>query len=262
MNRTTSVVGGLIIILLAVVVYMLAMREPGTTTSNAATSTPNGEVAVVDPTPTQDVEDVAGSAPVATTNATYAPTDTTSVVTGTVDPNGASTDYWYEYGITASLGKQSTRQTVGSGRTAILAPGYITGLTKSTTYYYRLVAQNEFGKGTGPTLTLKTSSSSAPASGTVPTAKTFPANSITKTTASLRGEVNPNKGTTQYWFEYGRTNRLGNTTAFVSVGSGDTSIVATAEPKLTANTTYYYRINAQNEFGTVNGTIVSFKTVK
>ena len=268
MNKTTSVVGGIIIILLAIIVYMLAMREPSTTVINTATTTPTGQVAATNPVdtqnpqPVQDPEDIAGSAPVATTNASYASTDTTSVVTGTVDPNGATTDYWYEFGVGTALGKQSPVQTVGSGRTATLAPGYLTGLTKSTTYYYRLVAQNQYGKSTGPTLTLRTSSSSAPPAGTVPTAKTFPANAITKTTAALRGEVNPNKGMTQYWFEYGRTNKLGNTTAFVSVGNGSASIVATAEPKLNANTTYYFRINAQNEFGTVNGTIMSFKTDK
>ncbi|MBP9757660.1 MAG: hypothetical protein KBD06_03615 [Candidatus Pacebacteria bacterium] len=261
MNKTTSVVGGIIIILLAVVIYMLAVRAPDSTIINAAaTTTPNGEVTGTDAVVVADNEDVPGSAPDATTNAAYASTDTTSVVTGTVNPNGAATTYWYEYGVGTALGKQSPTQNVGSGRTATLAPGYITGLTKSTTYNYRLVAQNQYGKSTGPTLTLRTSSESAPVAGTIPTAKTFPANEITKASATLRGEVNPNKGTTQYWFEYGRTNRLGNTTAFVSVGNGSASIVATAEPKLNSNTTYYFRINAQNEYGTVNGAIMSFKT--
>ncbi len=267
MNKTMSIVGGIIIIVLAVAVYMLAYPSTNTAVTNA-TSTVSGEVqgdvtgADTTTSPDTDIETVTGTTPDATTNASVAPTDTTSVVTGTVNPNGATTDYWYEYGITASLGKQSPTQTVGSGRTATLAPGYITGLTKSTTYYYRLVAQNQYGKSTGKTLTLRTSSSSIAPSGALPTAKTFPANSITKSAASLRGEVNPNKGTTQYWFEYGRTNKLGNTTAFVAIGNGDTSIVATAEPKLNANTTYFFRINAQNEYGTVNGTIMSFKTAK
>lgn len=263
MNKTTSVVGGIIIILLAVVIYMLAMRAPeSVVVNNNATSTPVGTVADSDPVTVADTEDVAGSAPDATTNSTFAPTDTTSVVTGTVNPNGAVTTYWYEYGVGTSLGKKSPVQTVGSGRTATLAPGYITGLSKSTTYYYRLVAENQYGKSTGSTLTMRTSSVSAAPEGVIPTAKTFPANEITKSGATLRGEVNPNKGATQYWFEYGRTNRLGNTTAFVSLGNGNTSIVATAQPKLNANTTYYFRINAQNEFGTVNGTIMSFKTSK
>ncbi len=263
MSKTTSVIGGIIIILLALIVFMLASRNP-----NIVTSIPNGtttsaeNTAVADQVSVPDSEDVVGTAPVATTNETVAPTDTTAVVTGTVNPNGAITAYWYEYGLGTSLGKQSEKQSVGSGRVATLAPGYITELTKNTTYYYRLVAENQYGRSNGILKTVRTSGASSPASGTVPTSKTFPADAITNSGATLRGEVNPNKGMTQYWFEYGRSANLGHTTAFVSIGNGDASIVATASPKLNANTTYYFRINAQNEYGTVNGTILSFKTGK
>ncbi len=267
MNNTTGVIGVIIIIILAIAVFMLVVKTPATTTVTA-TSTATGTTGDVtapagsNPSPTDVSEDTPGSAPKATTNETAAPTDTTVVVTGTVNPNGAQTEYWYEYGVGTSLGKQTTKQTIGSGRVAIVAPGYITGLTKSTTYYYRLVAENQYGKSTGEQNTVRTSAASTPTSAAVPTAKTFPANAITKTTATLRGEVNPNKGETQYWFEYGRTNRLGNTTPFMSLGNGNTSIVASAELKLNPNTTYYFRVNAQNEFGTVNGTIMTFKTAR
>lgn len=266
MNKTTSVAGGLIIVVLAIAVFMLATRGTDMSIFTSATSTPAGtdNPEATGGAPLSDDESLAGASPDATTNSTVAPTDTTVVVTGTVNPNGGTTDYWYEYGVSAALGKQTAKQTVGSGRVAILAPGYITGLTKSTTYYYRLVAQNQYGKSTGEQHTFRTSGTAttvAPA-GKVPTAKSFPADAVLKTTATLRGEVNPNGGTTQFWFEYGRTDKLGNTTAFVSLGDGTASIVATAEPRLTPNTTYYFRVNAQNEFGTVNGTILSFKTAK
>jgi phosphodiesterase/alkaline phosphatase D-like protein len=158
------------------------------------------------------------------------------------------------------MGKQTAKQSVGSGAVTTVAPAYITGLTKNTTYYYRLVAENQYGRAAGAQRTLRTSGVAATVSGAVPTAKTFPATEITKSSAVLRGEVNPNNGLTQYWFEYGRTSRLGNTTSFVSLGNGSASIVATAEPKLNANTTYYFRINAQNEYGTVNGEVRTFKT--
>ncbi len=262
MNTTTSVVGGIIIIVLAVAVFMLATREPNTAVINA-TSTPQSVLPGEQPgSAVQDTEDVVGNAPVARTSETVAPSDTTVVVTGTVDPNYGSTDYWYEYGVGTSMGKQSAKQTVGAGDVVTVAPAYITGLAKSTTYYYRLVAENQYGKSTGEQNTFRTSGTATPVSGAVPTAKTIPANEITKSSASLRGEVNPNKGMTQYWFEYGRTNRLGNTTAFISLGNGSASIVATAAPTLNPNTTYFFRVNAQNEFGTVNGTIMSFKTAK
>ena len=269
MNKTASIVGGLIIVVLAITVFVLATRgqNPALTANDAsATSTPAGEENpdAVDTTASADTEDLAAAPPVATTNATVVPTDTTVVVTGTVNPNGASTDYWYEYGVGTSMGKQTAKQTVGSGRTAILAPGYITGLTKSTTYYYRLVAQSAEGKSTGEQESFRTSGvpSPTPTQATLPTAKTFPADGITRTGAALRGEVNPNGGVTQYWFEYGRSKNLGNTTAIVSVGNGTQSSIVSAQPKLTPNTTYFFRMNAQNEFGTVNGTVMTFTTSK
>src|SRR3989338_422066 len=74
--------------------------------------------------------------PLVVTNATVAHTDTTAVVVGTVNPNGAFTQYWYEYGTSANFGSKISNQLIGSGYTATPAPGYITGLTKDTTYYF------------------------------------------------------------------------------------------------------------------------------
>jgi phosphodiesterase/alkaline phosphatase D-like protein len=85
---------------------------------------------------------------------------------------------------------------------------------------------------------------------------------VSRTTANLNGEVTPNKVGTVYWFEYGKTANLGNTTSFVSVGEGSTKIpTSVSVSNLDADTTYYFRINAQNQFGTVNGSILNFKTL-
>lgn len=258
MSKTTAVVGGLIIIVLAALVFVLVIKEPATQITNA-TSTPTGSTGGVTPIPGGNEAPVAG-APVATTNSTFTPTDTTAVVEGIVNPNGASTSYWYEFGTTQALGMQSPRQLIGSGDVATLAPGYITGLTKSTTYYYRLVAENSFGKTAGAQRTLKTSTVGAAPVGVIPSVQTLAANGITKSSATLRGTVTPGGVMTQYWFEYGKNSNLGNTTAFVSVGDGSAAISASATPTLEANTTYHYRINAQNQYGTVNGAVRTFKT--
>ncbi len=261
MNKTTVVVGGIIIIvLIGAVVYMSKDNEGSLFSfNNNATSTPSGTDTEVN-TPT-DVER-AVAAPDATTNATVAPTDTTVVVTGTVNPQGAITTYWYEYGTTPSYGQKTVAQVVGSGYVAIKTPGYITGLTKGTKYYFRLVAENRIGIDRGSQNTVTTTTNNpAPVVGGVPTAKTLSTASITRTSATVSGEVNPNKAATQYWFEYGTNSNLGNTTSFISVGDGATSINASAAlGNLAAGTTYHYRVNAQNQFGTVNGAILTFKT--
>jgi phosphodiesterase/alkaline phosphatase D-like protein len=92
-------------------------------------------------------------------------------------------------------------------------------------------------------------------------AKTVAANGVSRTSANLNGEVTPNRATTQYWFEYGKTSDLGQISGFTSVGDGTAKVLASvALANLDPLTTYYFRLNAQNQFGTVNGGILNFRT--
>jgi phosphodiesterase/alkaline phosphatase D-like protein len=189
------------------------------------------------------------------------PTDTTVVLTGATTPNGASTNYWYEYGPTSALGSKTTSQSVGSGYVSIKTPAYIVGLTKDTSYYYRLVAENRLGKVVGDVFTFRTSTNTPAPVGSAPRTVTLAANAVGRTSANLRGEVTPNQADTEYWFEYGKTAELGNTSALVALGNGSAKLSASLTlSDLDPLTTYYFRINAQNQFGTVNGSILNFKT--
>ncbi|HEY0220719.1 MAG TPA: hypothetical protein VGC58_00670 [Candidatus Paceibacterota bacterium] len=199
--------------------------------------------------------------PIATTNSTVSPSDTTAIVNGTINPQGAFTSYWYEYGVNSNLGTKTGNQTMGSGFTAIQAPGYITNLTKNTTYYFRLVAENQHGRVAGNQFTFKTTEGSPAPVGSAPSTKTVSASGVTRTTANLNGEVNPNKNMTQYWFEYGKSPELGSVTALSAVGNGNNKLSASVSlSNLQPLTTYYFRLNAQNQFGTINGSILNFKT--
>ncbi|HEY4518119.1 MAG TPA: hypothetical protein VJG48_00660, partial [Candidatus Paceibacterota bacterium] len=199
-------------------------------------------------------------APVVATNKNAIPTDTTVVLTGVVNPNGAFTSYWYDYGTTQEMTKVSATQMLGSGFVNLSAPVYITGLTKDTTYYFRLNAKNEFGQVSDGQYSFVTTQGYQPPVGSAPTVKTITASGITASTANLDGQVTPNKSVTQFWFEYGTTANLGNTTNLVSVGDGTVVVPASASLTGLAPATTYYRINAQNQFGTVNGSILTFKT--
>ncbi|MFA7309784.1 MAG: fibronectin type III domain-containing protein [Candidatus Paceibacterota bacterium] len=265
MNKQTGVIGGIIIIAIIAAFIYITYGSSGllgnNATSTVSTSTDVTGGVTGGGTNTGTGTGAIPGAPTAATNATVAPTDTTVVITGTVNPDGAITSYWYEFGTTPSLGKKTSTQTVGSGFTAIPTPGYITGLTKSTTYYFRLVAQNAYGKSTGVQHSFTTTNGTPAPVGSVPAARTLAVSGQTATNAALIGTVNPNKASTQYWFEYGTSASLGNTTPFVSVGNGSVSVDASASvSNLSAGTTYYYRLNAQNQFGTVNGSILTFKT--
>ncbi|MEI8062209.1 MAG: hypothetical protein WCG97_02830 [bacterium] len=199
--------------------------------------------------------------PSVTTASSVGTTDTTAIVTGTVKSNGAPTTYWFEYGKTSDMGSKTASQTIGSGYVLIQTPAYISNLTKDTTYYFRLVAENRLGRVEGNQFTFKTTVGTPVPVGSAPIAKTLSATVISQTTANINGEVTPNKTDTQYWFEYGNTSELGNTSSIASVGSGNSKVsVSTSLVSLEPATTYYFRLNAQNRFGTINGSIFSFKT--
>lgn len=227
-------------------------KSPETVYPPVATPTPT-------PTPTPAPQPAPG-APTVVTGQTAAPANTTVVVTGNVVPNGALTTYWYEYGKTTGLGTRTSAQSVGSGYTSIYAPSYITGLTSNTTYYYRLSAQNRFGTVNGATYSF-TTNTTPPPQGSAPTTRTTAATNVTRGTANLNGSVDPNRAEATYWFEYGETSDLGFVTAFQSAGSGDATVnVAASVSNLRPLTKYFFRLNAQNQFGTVNGAILNFTT--
>ena len=255
MNKTGIVVGGIVI---AVIVVGLIIYNLGSTpASQTATTTPTGTA-----TTTQVGETRTPSAPTVVTNSAASPFDTAVVVSGTVTPNGAFTNYWYEYGTTESLGSKTANQNVGSGYVPFSAPIFITGLTKNTTYFFRLAAENQFGKVVGNQYTFQTTSGTPAPVGAVPTVKTIAASGITRVAANLQATIVPNKASTTYWFEYGKTQSLGSITSFQSVGDGSVSVPASASlPSLDPSTNYFFRIDAQNQFGTVNGSILTFKTL-
>src|SRR3989344_5942100 len=255
MNNIT-VFGGIVAVLLVAGLLYYISQNPNLF-SNTATSTPVGSIDNTDNTDNTPT----GAVPGAITGTTASPTDTTVVVVGTVTPNGALTNYWYEFGTTVNLGSKTSSHDIGSGYTSIPSPAYITGLTKKTTYFFRLVAQNKFGTVAGSQHSFQTTDGVPAPVGGAPIIKTTAASSVYRNTASVNGEVNPNRATTQYWFEYGKSRDIGNVTGLAAAGSGSANGPASAAlTSLDANTTYYYRINAQNQFGTINGAILNFKT--
>jgi hypothetical protein len=81
---------------------------------------------------------------------------TTATFTGTVDPEGLSTTYWFEYGTTAALGAQSPTSSAGSSGDPVTAAGSVAGLAADTVYHYRLVARNRDGTTRAARRTVRT----------------------------------------------------------------------------------------------------------
>jgi hypothetical protein len=198
---------------------------------------------------------LAAGEPVLTTGNATAITPTTATVNGTVNPEGQSTTYYFEYGTTTSYGSQTSMAGAGSGSADVKVSASIGPLTPATTYHYRLVAANPTGTTLGADVSFKTPKPPPPV------VVTRHATNITQTSAVLNGTVNPQGQATSYVFEYGTSTAYGAQTPSASAGAGAKAVVVSATiGALTPNTTYHYRLRATSVNGTTFGHDSSFKT--
>ncbi len=248
MNKTTNIILG-VLVAAAIIggIYYFATHE--------ATVTPTPVVQTPTPTPAGQTS---GAPTVATKSANYI-SQSTAVLDAAINPNGAQTSYWYEYGTTQSLGGVTSAQLLGAGTATFSAPGFVSGLKANTTYYFRAVAQNANGRSNG-TVSSFTTTMTVPVPGNPPTVETTTATNIATDKATLTGRVNSQGSKTYYWFEYGNSLALGNTTSSSTTTDGATISVTKDVSGLNDDTVYYFRLNAQNGYGTDNGPIRSFTT--
>jgi hypothetical protein len=91
--------------------------------------------------------------------------ETSAQLNGQVNPNGADTHYYFEYGPTTSYGTRipaGEGMDLGNGTSAIHTWNVISGLEPATTYHYRLVATSSGGTSEGLDATVKTPGGSSP----------------------------------------------------------------------------------------------------
>lgn len=185
-----------------------------------------------------------------------------ATLNGTVDPEGLATTYYFEYGLSRSYGSTTSTPpgedlgTTTAGDQPVSAE--VSSLEPGKTYHYRLVAVNSSGTSYGVDRTFTAVSA-------VRDVETEPATEIQRAQAMLHGKLDPDGIETHYYFEWGTTQRYGETSAAppgtnlsdTSPGDQQLSFLATG---LTAGTTYHYRIVATNEFGTSYGKDETFTT--
>ncbi len=255
MNAQNGIIGLVLIIVLLLAGYLFWTSDwfKGQSANSVATTTPTGGNPTLTPSES-------ASKPGVQTGSLAVPSNVSAVLTGYVAPNGVDTTYWFDYGTTNAVSVRGESKSAGAGFATLATPVFLSGLTPNTTYYYRLSAQNNLGASQGSVQTFTTAASAA--SGSAPTTITDSAADIARTTATLRGHVDSNGTQSTYWFEYGQTQSFGNVSAFGSAGSG-TDSVAVVVPigGLVPQTKYFFRINAQNNFGVKVGSTESFTTL-
>lgn len=194
------------------------------------------------------VLDEAGAAPTASLESLADETTSSVTANAIVDPNGPPLmSYRFEYSLDGStwtplpsvvLGTQDNPQPISE----VLSPPL--GFEPKTTYHIRLVATKKFME---PVTTSALTFMTDPAP---PLAETVGAPHRTTTTAQIGGRVAPRNDATTYRFEYGDQGPCGANpcTATVPRSAGSHGIVLVAHELtgLTPDTTYHYRVIADN----------------
>src|SRR6476469_649326 len=162
-----------------------------------------------------------------------------------VDPKGFETSYRFEYGPTIAYGTTvpTPDGDAGSGPSPVTVSGHIGGLEPDTLYHWRIVAESANGSAV---LADQTFISYGPVK-----AETVGSPIRTATTARLEGRVHPDGAPTTFHFEYGEAGPCDANPCTAlparSAGSGGAvELVSEKVEGLAPNTTYHYRVIAEN----------------
>ena len=98
----------------------------------------------------------AAEKPVVVTGAAANLQPTTVVLNGAVNPRGAGTTYFFQYGTTRLFGLTTPAASAGGGNARLRVAVPVGALAPFTTYHYRLVAQNAQGMTIGARRTFRT----------------------------------------------------------------------------------------------------------
>jgi hypothetical protein len=203
---------------------------------------------VVDGTPTDKTTFASGE------------TQTEAMLNGTINPQGSTVEYHFEYEGPGVTGKQSTPTATLSAAdfTSHSVSAQVTGLQPGMTYHFLLVATY----GVGKTVAGATAQTFTTHTVTAPTATTLAAEGFKETEVSLKGAVNSGGEATEYFFEYGTDTHYGQKTekATLSASGGNQGVSATLKG-LTPGTEYHFRLVAKNKQGPAEGLDLSFKTM-
>lgn len=91
--------------------------------------------------------------PVVSTDSARKIGDNTEVLYGTVNPNGLSTSYKFEYGIDTTYGFSTALKILGSGVVPFKVSDTVEGLSSNKQYHFRIAASNSAGANNGNDLT-------------------------------------------------------------------------------------------------------------
>jgi phosphodiesterase/alkaline phosphatase D-like protein len=180
---------------------------------------------------------LAASSPAVTTRAASSIKQESAVLNGTINPNGAPTSYFFQWGLTTGYGATGALRSAGSGTKAVNVKETASGLIPGTTYHYRLLATNKFGSAAGADHTFKTAGHAPPGVSTGPTP------SVSQNAATVTGVINPNGQSTSWTFQWGISTSYGSSTFGGTVPAGSSPVtVSQTLQGLAPGTIFHYRL--------------------
>ncbi|MCR4260982.1 MAG: hypothetical protein NUV96_01435, partial [Candidatus Colwellbacteria bacterium] len=189
--------------------------------------------------------------------------DNSALLVCDADAGDEDTDVWFEWGEDNDFDEDTSKVSVNSNDSDRIEKT-ITGLDEDTKYYFRCVAEDDGNnEDTGSTKSFTTDEDGGSSSNAnEPEVVTISATGVNSTSATLRGEVDPNGDNTDAWFEWGTSaSNLNRTTSQRDMGDGTNDVAFSAGISgLSENTTYYFRAMAENGEGDDQGSILSFRT--
>ncbi|MGH2853814.1 MAG: hypothetical protein ACRDLF_06445, partial [Solirubrobacteraceae bacterium] len=187
-----------------------------------------------------------------------------ATLNGTLEPAGADTRYYFEYGPTEGYGSVSPAlpgTDAGEAFETVRAQTQIAGLKPATVYHFRLVGTSSFGTTRGADVTFST----PPREFNPPVISGLPASSVGQFAATLNGALQTREALVNYHFEYGTSTAYGQVAPVPdNYAPITTSTVPVSQPVggLQAGTTYHYRVVASSPGGTeVAGPDETFTTL-
>jgi PKD repeat protein len=200
--------------------------------------------------------------PYAATDPATGVSDTGATLDGSVNPENQTAQYQFAYGTSqTSLTSSTPLTSAAAGQSTTSVSATLSGLSPSTTYYYRLdlLAGGQTYSGSVQSFT----TTATPPPPQTPAAATGAASAVGVNSAILTGTVDPGGGqAVSYHFAYGTSaNSLVASTLQANGLSGTTSTpVSAALSGLTRDTTYYFQLDVTLNGATYSGAIHSFTT--
>lgn len=204
---------------------------------------------------------VAASTPTVSTGKATSIQDNSAVLNGTINPNGSTSYYSFQWGLTNAYGVTSKVRSVKAGTKPVAVKLTADHLIPGTVYHYRLGALSKGGGSFGADRTFKTAGNPPPG------AVTGPPSSVGSGAATVTGIISANNQATIWYFQFGPSATYDKQTLPQVIPANQVAVPASAVlTQLPAGSIVHYRLvaahsNTPPQYG-ADAVLVTYPSVR